>query len=130
MEPKNNMHLNAKPSTFYNARKLRTRMTPAEIILWSALKKRQLGGFKFRRQHAISRYVLDFYCHELKLGVELDGEYHLEKTQQLYDVDRTENLALYNIEIIRFENKKVIESLFEVLKIIEEKCEDRSLLNL
>jgi len=124
------MHLNAKPSTFRNARKLRSDMTPAETILWSALKNRQVGGFKFRRQHAISRYVLDFYCHKVKLGIELDGSYHLEKSQQFYDTDRTQNLALFNIEIIRFENIEVIESISKALNIIKEKCIHRASLNL
>ena len=100
MKQKNKMHLNAKPSTFRNAKKLRNRMTLAETILWSELKNRQVGGFKFRLQHAISRYVLDFYCHKAKLGIELDGPYHLEKPQQLYDTDRTQNLALFNLSLI------------------------------
>jgi len=124
------MHLNAKPSTFRNARKLRSDMTSAETILWSALKNRQVGGFKFRRQHAISRYVLDFYCHKVKFGIELDGPYHLEKSQQFYDTDRTQNLALFNIEIIRFENIEVIESISKALNIIKEKCIHRASLNL
>ncbi len=127
---KEDMHLNAKPSTFGHAKKLRRSMTPAEIILWSNLRKKQLGGFKFRRQHPISRYVLDFYCHQAKLGIELDGAYHFEKTQKFYDEDRTENLALYNIEIIRFENKEVTTGLDEVLRKIKIKCEGRVLLDL
>lgn len=125
-----NMHLNAKPSTFGHAKKLRRSMTPTATILWSKLRKKQLGGFRFRRQHPISRYVLDFYCHQVKLGIELDGAHHFEKAQKFYDEDRTENLALHNIEIIRFENKDVNIRLEEVLRKIKEKGKSRTFLEL
>jgi very-short-patch-repair endonuclease len=122
---KDRMHLNAKPSTFRHAIKLRTKTTPAEKILWMALRNKLLNGLKFRRQHPISRYVLDFYCHRARLGIELDGGYHEEKSQKLYDLDRTENLALYDIEIIRFKNENVIDDLQKTLKTIEKKCKAR-----
>jgi len=125
MDHNEKMHLNAKPSTFRNAAKLRREMTQAEKILWKALRNRQLGGLKFRRQHPISRYILDFYCHSAKLGIELDGKYHDEKSQQLYDVDRTENLALYDIQIIRFKSGDILNDLKKTLEIIQEKCEAR-----
>jgi len=123
MENKENMHLNAKPSTFRYAKELRNRMTFAEKILWVELRNRKLSNLKFRRQHSIMRYILDFYCHQAKLGIELDGKYHEDKAQQLYDKNRTENLALHNIEIIRFTNEEVINDLQSVLLKIKNKCE-------
>ncbi len=119
------MHLNAKPSTFRNAYKLRKDMTAAEKILWEELKNKKLGGLKFRRQHAISRYVLDFYCHKSKLGIEIDGKYHENKAQKLYDDDRTMNLEKDNIQVIRFTNEEVRNNLIQVLNTIKEKCELR-----
>ena len=117
------MHLNAKPSTFRHAKRLRREMTFAEKILWAELRNKKISDLKFRRQHAISRYVLDFYCHQARLGIELDGKYHEDKAQQLYDKDRTENLEVYNIEIIRFTNEEVINNLQSVLLQIKNQCE-------
>jgi len=121
MKRKAKMHLSAKASTFRNAKKLRTKMTPAEEVLWAALKNKQLEGLKFRRQHPISRYVLDFFCARAKLGIEVDGKYHEEKAQKIYDADRTDNLKLSNIEIIRFTNKKILTQLDQVLESIIKK---------
>ena len=125
MKRKAKMHLSAKVSTFRNAKKLRTKMTPAEEVLWAAIKNKQLDGLKFRRQHPISRYVLDFFCARAKLGIEVDGKYHEEKAQKLYDEDRTDNLKLSNIEIIRFTNKEVFNQLDLVLESIKVKTQNR-----
>lgn len=96
-------------------------MTEAEHLLWEALRNKQLDGFKFRRQHPVSKYVLDFYCHQAKLAIELDGGYHEDSVQQLYDADRTANLTELGIEVIRFQNDNVMENLDEVLDdILEE----------
>lgn len=67
------MFYGAPPYIFEKARKLRETMTPAEQILWKYLKKRQLKGCKFRRQHPLSEFIADFYCHSLKLVIEVDG---------------------------------------------------------
>lgn len=72
------MHDGAAPSVFKNAERLRENMTEPELKLWDYLKTKPMG-FKFRRQHPIAGYVLDFYCHKLRLSIELDGEYHLLK---------------------------------------------------
>lgn len=119
------MHLSAKASTFRNAKKLRAKMTPAEELLWAAIKNKQLDGLKFRRQHPISRYVLDFYCARAKLGIEVDGKYHEEKAQKLYDADRTENLKLSKIKIIRFTNEEIFNQLVLVLESIKEETQAR-----
>lgn len=86
------MHHNASPIVFERAKLLRQNETPAEKKLWKYLKNKQLDGIKFRRQHPIGRYILDFYCHKTKLGVEIDGGYHQDKLQQWVDKDRTKYL--------------------------------------
>ena len=78
------MHDGATPSVFRNAAKLRASMTETEIILWEYLKTKPMS-FKFRRQHPLAGYILDFYCHKLKLSIEIDGEYHLQKEQKEKD---------------------------------------------
>ncbi len=93
-------------------------MTEAEVILWSQLKGKQLQGLKFRRQHSIESYVLDFYCPELKLAIELDGEYHLKKEIQEYDQERQSYIEDLGISFIRFTNKEVCKNVNEVIQKI------------
>lgn len=77
------------------ARELRNRMTKAEIILWTRLKSRQICGFKFRRQQAILDYIVDFYCHDLRLIIEVDGEVH--NLPEISKSDKTrENIIINN----------------------------------
>jgi very-short-patch-repair endonuclease len=99
------------------ARALRRPMTPAEEVLWAALRRNQLAGLHFRRQHAIGRFVLDFYCSSRKLCVELDGPIHDE--QQERDEARTAALAHQGIRVIRFRNEEVFSNLASVLRRIE-----------
>ncbi len=89
---------------------LRKNLTPAEAKLWKYLQNKQLDGRKFRRQHSIGNYILDFYCPSEKLAIELDGEIHNIETQAEYDNDR--DLFLFNcgIKVLRFENKVVFEN--------------------
>lgn len=98
------------------ARDLRKRETKAEQVLWAALRDRRLNGIKFRRQHPIERYVLDFYCAEARLGIELDGEIH--KSQSDMDEFRTEFLVASGIKIVRFNNGEVLTDLSTVLEQI------------
>ena len=69
------MHTGAKPEIFRFAEQLRTKITPSEKELWEFLKQKP-HGYKFRRQHPFSKYILDFYCHKIKLAIEIDGKYH------------------------------------------------------
>jgi very-short-patch-repair endonuclease len=108
-------HHYAKVSTFQNARALKQTLTPAEEILWKALRGRKLKGFKFRRQHPIASYVLDFYCHEKKLCVEVDGGIHQLKEYKENDKERTEVMESLEIKVIRFTNHQVISDLKRVL---------------
>lgn len=83
------------------------------------MKNNQLAGFKFRRQHPISLYIADFYCHKLKLIIEIDGGYHFTKEQIPKDEERTEILEFNGIRVIRFSNDEVLLNIDTVLKEIE-----------
>ena len=100
-------------------RHLRRSLTPAEATLWKALQGSKLAGKKFRRQHSIGNYVVDFYCPECKLGVELDGEKHFNSMASKYDLRRTEFLGRHNIRLLRFENRAVFEHSDGVLDAIK-----------
>jgi very-short-patch-repair endonuclease len=89
---------------------LRKILTPAEARFWTIVKNSQLDGRKFRRQHSIGRYILDFYCPSERLGIELDGKSHFNALSHIYDQERTWFLERFGIKIIRFENKTVFEN--------------------
>ena len=99
------------------ARRLRQNMTPAEEHLWSALRNRQLEGLRFRRQHPVGNFILDFYCASCKLAVEVDGEIH--NYQVDYDTARTDKLAEYGYTVLRFSNKEVMDNLSIVVAEIK-----------
>ena len=100
---------------------LRNHSTFAEIILWEHLKQKQLNGRKFRRQHSIGNYIVDFYSPEERLVIELDGEPHFDEETKNYDEARTQYLNGLNIKVIRFENVEILHALEDVLnKIIAE----------
>ena len=88
------------------AREMRTSATDAEALMWSLVRGRRLLGLKFRRQHAVGRYILDFYCDELQLAVELDGGQHQDHAN--YDAERTERLEKQGIRVLRFWNNDVM----------------------
>jgi very-short-patch-repair endonuclease len=93
---------------FHFARANRKSQTEAEKFLWSFLRQRKLQGFKFRRQHPISYFIVDFYCPERNLVIELDGDYHKERDQRKYDEGRTFELQEFNLKVIRFTNVEVL----------------------
>lgn len=97
---------------------LRTKGTSAEATLWLALQKRQLQGRKFRRQHSVGPYILDFYCSTEKLAIELDGQVHRVVVRANYDYQREQYLNALGIRVIRFENKFVFKSPVGVLQAI------------
>lgn len=101
------------------ARQLRKEQTEAEKYLWNILRGRKFHGYKFRRQHPVSKlFILDFYCYERKLAIELDGMHHHDKLQKQLDEERTNVLKLLGIRVIRFTNEEVLERTDEVLKRI------------
>ncbi|MFY0651174.1 MAG: endonuclease domain-containing protein [Cyclobacteriaceae bacterium] len=88
------LHKGASRNTFEFAKENRKHQTEAEKILWDKVRNRNLDGFKFRRQYPIGSFIVDFYCYEARLVVEVDGGYHKEKDQKDYDAGRTMNWAL------------------------------------
>src|SRR4249919_1500154 len=99
-------------------RELRNAPTPAEVALWKSLQRRQFLGKKFRRQHSIGRYVVDFFCPECNLAIELDGKPHYQILREDYETERTEFLEGLGVHLARFENRLVFENLEGVLEEI------------
>lgn len=100
---------------------LRNEPTAAERELWNALKQSNLGGYKFRRQHSVGRYIVDFYCPSQRLAIELDGDSHFTDEAIEYDLERTVFLNALNIRVLRFLNSDVHENLDAVCeRILEE----------
>jgi very-short-patch-repair endonuclease len=85
---------------------LRNGQTPQEILLWSRLRREQLGS-KFRRQHSIGGYIVDFYCPEKKLVIEIDGSQHLKKNANEYDHARSSYFKGLDIRVLRFTNTEI-----------------------
>ena len=112
------MHLRALPPIFRNAKDLRLNMTPAEKILWEYLKDRKMEEVKFRRQHPLRHFIPDFYAHELKLIIEIDGEYHEKRNQQFSDEQRELKLKASRCWILRFKNQDVYDTLDDVVEKI------------
>ena len=83
---------------------LRSHLTPAEASFWNLVKRSALDGRKFRRQHSVGGYILDFYCPSERLGVELDGEVHFNDAAAVYDYERRLFLESFGILVLRFEN--------------------------
>lgn len=108
------------PGVRKRAKELRWPMTPAETALWERLKNKQLHGLKFRRQHPLHHFILDFYCHEHQLVVEVDGEIHQQ--QRDYDQARSEWLAQREFKVIRFTNEEVLTNIEAVLHKIALAC--------
>ena len=117
------MYFNATPTIVNNARILRRNMTYCENLLWERLKKKQIYGLHFRRQHPIERFIADFYCHEVRLVVELDGEIHNLQTE--YDDGRTAEMEKYDIKTIRFINEEVETNIDKVIEQIQEVVKER-----
>jgi very-short-patch-repair endonuclease len=97
---------------------LRNNATPAEIKLWGMLQHNNLGGYKFRRQHSVGIYILDFYCPSEKMAIELDGDTHFTDEAIAHDIERTAYLNWLNIKVHRFLNTDVYENLYAVCERI------------
>jgi very-short-patch-repair endonuclease len=102
----------------YFARQLRKGQTKAEKIVWELIRDRKFRGLKFRRQHVIEGFVIDFYCPEHKLGVEVDGGIHLKRKD--YDRLRQEVIESEGITVIRISNKELMNRKRSVLDKLEE----------
>jgi very-short-patch-repair endonuclease len=119
------MFYGAKPHLFEKAKVLRQNMTEPELHLWQFLKGKKVLGLRFRPQHPIDIFIADFYCHPLKLVIEIDGGYHRETDQNDYDEGRTGELANWGIDVIRFTNKQIEQEFETVKQIIITECEKR-----
>lgn len=104
------MFYGAKRSIFLRAIELRNNMTKAEKILWEELKKKVFKA-RWKRQHPVDIFVVDFYCHKYKLAIEVDGEIHLNEEIQEHDVGRAHDIEKLGIKILRFKNKEVLEDI-------------------
>jgi very-short-patch-repair endonuclease len=118
------MFIDAKPELFRLARDYRDNPTEAERILWEHLRKFRSEGFVFRRQHPIIFFIADFYCHRIKLVIEVDGDYHSDDQIHEYDVSRSGELERYGITILRFRNEEIINNLEHVISGIHIKIEE------
>ncbi len=120
------MHYNSAEANRHDQRdyrkSLRSNSTPAEGLLWRLLKGRQVGGYKFRRQQGIGQYVLDFYCPELRLSIELDGSSHDHRYD--YDEQRTSFLAKQGIKVLRYRNELVYSNPHAIIEDIIKKVDD------
>ena len=115
-----NLHKEAIGKLYQYGRELRQELTQAEKKLWAEIRNKKLNGLKFRRQHPVDRFVLDFYCHERKLAIELDGSIHDGKLNKEYDEARTAMLGGLGIYTLRFRNDEVINNIESVLRKINE----------
>ena len=93
-------------------------MTKAELILWHKLNDKKIFKSKFRRQHPIGIFIVDFYCHEYKLVIEIDGEIHNNEENFEYDDGRTAEIQKFGITVLRFTNHQVTYKLDKVILII------------
>ena len=115
-----NMFYGAEPILFEFAKQLRLNPTEAEEFLWEQLSTKKIKGIRFKRQHPILYFIADFYCHQAKLVIEVDGGYHKIPSQYEYDCNRDSELEELGIKVLRFTNEEVISDIENVLKRIEE----------
>ncbi|MFC1480842.1 endonuclease domain-containing protein [Candidatus Neomarinimicrobiota bacterium] len=121
----------AKPSSKIMrviARNLRNNLTPTEHILWQRIRKKRLAGLKFRRQHIFGSSIVDFYCSEKRLAIEIDGGYHLKPDIIAQDKVRQEIIEMYGVQFLRFPADDVennIESILSRIKATANKIKSR-----
>src|SRR5690554_6150305 len=108
------MFKGAPSESFAKAKELRSNLTAAEKVVWELLNKGQFKQYKFRRQHPVHLYIVDFYSYRLSLVIEIDGEYHKLKEQIEKDIQRTKDLNFQGLKLIRFTNKEVFEEIEKV----------------
>ncbi len=116
------MFYNAKPHIFEKAKMLRKTMTESEQKLWEELIGKKMLGLRFRPQHPIDIFIADFYCHSLKLVVEVDGGIHKSIERKEYDFGREGELENRGIKVISFTNKEIENNITQVRKEIERMC--------
>ncbi len=100
------------------SRSLRTNLTDAELLLWSRIRRKQLGNTQFYRQKPLGNYIVDFYASSAKLVIEADGGQHFEKNNTLKDKIRDDYLKNLGLKVLRFDNLQILQSIDEVLEVI------------
>lgn len=113
-----NMFYGAGKNIFAKAFVLRNNMTDAENALWEVLKRKDIFNVRFKRQHPIDIFIVDFYCHKCKLAIEVDGDIHLEKEVMEYDDGRAHDIEKFGVKILRFTNNEVLENIESVKQSI------------
>ena len=121
-----NKYLYNDPTVKLGRRHLRKNVTDAEQKLWSILRSRQMACLKFFRQYSVGPYILDFYCPERRLAIEVDGGQHADIYGQQHDAHRDNYLRKLNIRVIRFWNNDVLQNIEGVGKGIKEEAEKQS----
>lgn len=114
------MYFGAKPDLSKLAKEMRKNPTQSERVLWNILRKYRIKGFLFRQQHPIYIFIADFYCHKIKLVVEVDGDVHFNDESQEHDDGRTGEMEKFGIKVIRFTNEQVLYNQDIILKQINE----------
>jgi very-short-patch-repair endonuclease len=112
----------ALPELQRRAVTLRREQTPSEEFLWQHLRDRQIGGLKFRRQHIIKPFILDFFCSEYSLAIEIDGSIHDLDAAKIYDGTRQAKLEMQGVRFLRFSAERVMSDVHGVLKEIANAC--------
>jgi very-short-patch-repair endonuclease len=120
------MFYGAHSNTLRAAHILRRSMTKAEAVLWKKLRDRKLFNAKFRRQHPINIFIVDYYCHEYRLVIEVDGYIHNDEIALQYDLGRTEILNKFGLKVIRFTNDQILYSLDSVIEKIQREITERT----
>jgi very-short-patch-repair endonuclease len=121
------MYFGASPELLRIACELRKTMTPAEIKLWDSIRKKQLNGFRFRRQHPLKIFIVDFFCFEAMLAIEVDGAVHDDVYQHERDIQRTRILKKLGIKELRFRNEEIFNNIKQVLERISAELTDNRL---
>ena len=114
------MFYGASANVFRKAYILRISMTRAEKHLWDRLRKSMLEGFRFRAQHPIDAFVVDFYCHQAKLVVEIDEKYHFNPAQRLEDENRDYVIKEFGLTVLRFTDDQVLTDVQSVVQTIRQ----------
>lgn len=112
------------PQLLEFAKTMRTNATDAESLMWQLLRNKRFMNLKFRRQHVIAPYIVDFYCHELGLVIELDGSQHNTEDGRAYDIERTKFLEALGLTVVRYWNHDVSGRMDEMLEDLWRRCSE------
>lgn len=114
------------PDLRVKARELRKNMTTAEFLVWEKIRRENLG-VEFHRQVPMLKYIVDFYCHEIQLAIEIDGKYHEQIDAMMYDPKRESELNQYGVKFLRFTNEEIFKDINKVIQEIKMKVDELNL---